>query len=438
MTVAELAGSATRPRSLADWLAWQETLHPSVIELGLERVARVYRALALPPLPPVITVAGTNGKGSCVAFLEAMLRAAGQRVAAYTSPHLLNYNERLRVDGAALDDEAFCAAFSAVEDARDQVTLTYFEFGTLAALWLAAHANVDVLLLEVGLGGRLDAVNIVDADVAVITSIALDHTEWLGPDRDSIAREKAGIMRAGRAAICADPSPPPALLASASACGARLYRSGRDYRYEIHGDHWEWQGAGVHYRDLPLPAMAGAFQVANAAAAIMALHQLARCSDMMPERGSLCRGLQQAGLAGRCQTLRQHPEVIVDVGHNVHSATALAACLRERALPGQTRVVLAMLADKDVEGFVAALDAVATCWYLAAPACARAADPARLQQAVSRSDREGAARLQLYESVAQACAAAWHDAAPADRVLICGSFYTVAEALPHVRQWVSR
>ncbi|MBI5451694.1 MAG: bifunctional tetrahydrofolate synthase/dihydrofolate synthase [Gammaproteobacteria bacterium] len=422
--------------SVEQWLAWQQQLHPAVIELGLERVNAVYHRLQLPRLPAVITVAGTNGKGSCVAYLDAMLRAAGYRVGSYTSPHLLRYNERITVNGEMVGDEALCQAFAAVEAARGTVPLTYFEFGTLAALQILAAVPLDVIVLEVGLGGRLDAVNIVDAEVAVITSIDLDHTDWLGPDRDSIAGEKAGIMRPGRPVVSGDPAPPARLAAEAERRGARLLQRGNAFGWRRQGhQHWEWFSDHLRMSGLPLPALAGPFQLDNAATAIMAAFTLAQRHGLHLEQQHIEQGLRAVMLTARCQHVAAAPDVMLDVGHNPHAARAIALHLAERPARGRTRAVVAMLADKDYRGYLQALSAVVDDWYPAQAACPRAAAAARLRQVLTDS---GHTVHHSGDEVMAACQRALAEAAAEDRVIICGSFYTVAEALPALRQWVSR
>ncbi|HRQ66460.1 MAG TPA: bifunctional tetrahydrofolate synthase/dihydrofolate synthase [Xanthomonadaceae bacterium] len=314
------------PATLADWLDHQQRQHPQAIALGLERVHRVASRLGIGrPARRVVSIAGTNGKGSCVAMLDAMLRAGGQHVGAYTSPHLLRYNERIRIDGVEADDADLVAAFSAIEDARGDTPLTYFEYGTLAALALFAAADLDVALLEVGLGGRLDAVNIIDADVALITPIALDHQDWLGADREAIGREKAGIVRAGRPVVVADPDPPASLLEVADQLGADLWRAGRDYRFRAWKDGFAWQGRALPEAVFPRPPLAAPAQIGNAAASLAVLEALGE-RDLIAD-GSAARGLMATRIAGRLQVLAHAPEVIVDVAHNPHAATQLAEWL---------------------------------------------------------------------------------------------------------------
>jgi dihydrofolate synthase/folylpolyglutamate synthase len=412
--------------TLSQWLAWQETLHPRAIDLGLERVHEVAGRLdLLPPTYRVITVGGTNGKGSCVAFLDAILRAAGYRVGAYTSPHLLRYNERIRVDGRAVDDATLCRAFARIDAARGDISLTYFEFGTLAALALFREAGVAVAVLEVGLGGRLDAVNILDADAALVTVVDIDHTEWLGPDRDSIGFEKAGIYRAGRPAICADPAPPLSLVTHAEALRALFFQVGRDYIFQCGTTHWRWRHGGVQWEELPLPRLFGRHQIGNAAAVLMTLSTL---SAQLPiSIAAIRRGLQQAQPPGRCQILLGPVEWILDVAHNGHAANALVQGLRDRPCPGRTWVVLGMLADKDAATLACTLDGLVDGWLAATLEGPRGRTGAQLADTLEQSGVT--ASVDSFTGVPEACLAAARQAVPGDRIVVCGSFYTVAQAL---------
>ena len=415
-----------RFHTLPDWLAWQETLHPKKIDPGLERVAVVAERLQLlHPQCTVITVAGTNGKGSSVALLESVLLAAGYRTGCYTSPHLFRYNERIRVQGEVLDDAALCAAFACVDAARGDETLSYFEFGTLAALWLFSRASLDIMVLEVGMGGRLDAVNVVAANAALITSIGIDHSDWLGSDRETIGWEKAGIMRAGRPAICSDPHAPQSIKNRALQLGAPWYCLGQQFSYRQTANGWDWQGEQRAYEGLPLPALAGSHQLDNAAGVLMALETLA--ADYPVSRTAIEQGLQQLRLAGRCQVQTGTVEYIFDVAHNADSARRLAQLLQDRPVAGVTRLVLAMLNDKDSHRFASELAATVDYWYLATLAGERgltaSALHGQLGQLVSASE------VRCFQSVADAFRQAQAAAASGDRLVICGSFVTVAEAL---------
>lgn len=415
-----------RFRSLPEWLRWQEALHPRAVDLGLERCARVAGRMGLlsPPFP-VVAVAGTNGKGSCVAMLDAILRAAGYRTGAYATPHLLRYNERVTLEGRPATDALLVQAFQRIDEARAQTTLTYFEFGTLAAMDIFHRARVDVALLEVGLGGRLDAVNVFDADVALVTTVDVDHVEWLGTERAGIAREKAGIFRPGRPAVCGEPQPPAALEALAAEGGTPLYRLARDYDHEETADGWVWRHRTAKLRALPRPGIAGACQLDNAAAALMVLELL---RDRLPASERAVRtGLERVRLPARFQIFTGAVERIVDVAHNVQAARQLARSLRARACEGRTLAVLGMLADKDVAGVAGAMHGVVDGWYLGGLAVPRGASARELAERLAAS--ELAAPVSVFADVASAYAGACAAAAAGDRIVAFGSFHTAAEVL---------
>ncbi len=416
---------------LADWLAYLETLHPKAMELGLERARRVQAAMGLLPAFPIVTVAGTNGKGSTCAYLEAMLTAAGYRVGLYTSPHLLRYHERVRIGMRAADDAALIASFEAVEHARRGVPLTYFEFGTLAALWHFGRAAVDVAVLEVGLGGRLDAVNLFDADAAIVTTVDLDHMEYLGPDRTAIGFEKAGVYRPGRPAICADPAPPQTLLDHAAAIGADLRWAGRDYQFEARAGAWRWQGREGVLENLPAPALAGAYQLSNAAAAIAALQALQ--GRLAVPRPAIEQGLREARLAGRFQRVATAPEVYLDVAHNPQAARALAANLAAQPCAGRTLAVAGMLGDKDRVGVLRALAPAVDAWFVAGLGGARGGSAQWLADALREADPFAHAGLHAHP--AAALAAALKAAQADDRIVVFGSFHTVAAVLEAHLEW---
>jgi len=420
-------------RTLADWLSYQEGVNPRSIELGLDRVREVWRRMGAPaPARWIVTVGGTNGKGSTVAMLEAMLRAAGRCVGCYTSPHLLRYNERIRIDGRDADDQALVESFERIEAARGEIPLTYFEFGTLAALDLFARAGLDAAVLEVGLGGRLDAVNIIDADVAVITTVDLDHMDWLGNDRDSIGREKAGIARAGRPAIVGEAAPPDGLLQALNEAGAQIERAGADFRVERGAQGWTWQHADGTALELPDPSLAAPVQYANAAAAIAALHAHGANAPVPAAQlaTAAATGVKTASVAARLQALGGDPALIVDVGHNPQAARALAEWLDAHP-GGRVHAVYGALADKDVGGVIAALGARIGHWHLAGlerdtprglPAEALRKE---LQQALP------AAAFDLHADVRSALAAARAAALPGERILAFGSFFVAAAVLPN-------
>ncbi len=417
-----------RFKTLPEWLAWQEQLHPNVIDLGLHRVQHVLKALHLDaPEYPILTVGGTNGKGSCVSFAEAMLRAAGHRVGAYVSPHILRYNERVRVDGVDASDEEFCEAFARIDSARGDLAVTYFEFGTLAAIDIFARRGVSAAVLEVGLGGRLDAVNALDADSALVASVGLDHQDWLGPDRESIGREKAGIYRAGRPALCGDREPPASLLEHAMTLGARLQVLGRDFDCRIEGDIWDWRGQEGEIRSLPSPSLPGRIQYDNAATVIAALQAAPRLQ--VPE-AAIREGLIQARIAARFQRIPGPVERVFDVSHNPDAARVLAANLMAHPAGGRTYGVMGMFRDKAVEEVAQALAGRFDRWYLGGLEGPRGQSAAALAARV----RSALPQVELLEhaSVPQAHAAAFAAAQPGDRVVVFGSFQTVAQILKDI------
>jgi dihydrofolate synthase/folylpolyglutamate synthase len=415
-----------RYTNLTDWLDWQETLHPKPIDLGLERVEQVARRLALlQPDHGIITVAGTNGKGSSTAMLESILLAAGYRTGCYSSPHLLHYNERIRLDGENIDDESLCEAFEAVDQARGSISLSYFEFGTLAALYLFAQSSPDICILEVGLGGRLDAVNIVAADVALVTSIDIDHRAWLGDDRETIGREKAGIFRSQHPAVCSDTAPPASVIQAARKLNARWYAPEDGFTWTQAGNGWAWTSENVTHENLPLPALPGAHQLQNAAGVLMVLETLAERFPV--NRHAIIEGLRTVSLPGRCQVLPGPVEVVLDVAHNPASAGTLVSFLESHSIPGCTRIVLGMLSDKDIAAFTGILAKVADGWYLATLEGARGLSARALAEVLGSQNPGSGARQ--FSCVKDAFEQARADSSSGDRVVVCGSFITVAEAL---------
>lgn len=421
-----------RFNTLQQWLDWQETLNPKTIDLGLDRVTRVLQSLQLSPdfSCPVMTVAGTNGKGSVVAMLESLLRAGGYRCGSYTSPHLLRYNERIRIDGQPVSDDELCRAFEQVDQARGEIALTYFEFGTLAALWLFAQTQLDGVILEVGLGGRLDAVNVINPDVAVITGIGLDHTDWLGNDIESIAREKAGVLRERRPAVFAALPMPKAIGQQADALQVPLQRLGQEYLYQaINADTWQLRGEGFYFADLPTPSLKGGIQLQNAAAAIVALQQLA---DPLPlDEAAIRNGLTRAFVPARYQVLRQQPQLIIDVAHNPQAAEQLLQALADQPVPGTTRVVIAMLSDKAIREFVSILSPAVDAWLVAGLDLPRGESARAMAAAVKQVAVDD--KIWVRDSVAEALALALDQSSPDDRILVCGSFYTVTQTLEALR-----
>jgi dihydrofolate synthase/folylpolyglutamate synthase len=420
------------PRDLGGWLAHLESLHPrgqAGIELGLERVRAVARRLGQNQTCPVITVGGTNGKGSVCAMLERILLSAGYRVGLYTSPHLLCYNERVRVNGRSVDDAALCAAFARVEEKRGDVALTYFEFGTLAAWEVFSAAHLDAVILEVGLGGRLDATNLHDADCAVVTTVALDHMEYLGDTRVAIGREKAGICRTGRPLICGDADPPASVAETCRAAGADFRRIGHDFGYLRQEGQWQyWNRTGRQIGGLAFPALRGMYQLANASCALAALDAL---SDRLPVAAQdIRRGLAEVEVAGRCQVLPGRPQIVLDVAHNPQAAAALANSIGDMGFAKRTWAVFGMMADKDIDGVVAALAPRVDDWLVCGLPGPRAAGAARLAEVVAKVGAGKAAAC--FASPAQAFAHAQENAEADDRILAFGSFLTVADVMSHL------
>jgi dihydrofolate synthase / folylpolyglutamate synthase len=418
-------------KTLDDWLAHCERLHPKTIDMGLERVRAVAQRMGLAFACPVITVAGTNGKGSTCAMLEAILLQAGYRTGVYTSPHLVHFEERCRVRGDIVNATDLIACFARVERARgqngDEISLSYFEFTTLAILQLLADAKLDVVILEVGLGGRLDAVNILDADCAVITSIDLDHMELLGNNRESIGREKAGIMRAGKPVVVSDPVPPQSILDHAEEVGADLWRLGHDFNFSGDKQQWGWAGRGRRYAGLAYPALRGANQLVNAAGVLAALTAL---RDRLPITAQAVRvGLSLVELPGRFQIIPGQPTLVLDVAHNPHSVAALAANLDAMGYYPCTHAVFGAMADKDLAPMLARIAPLIDRWYftdLPTPRAASAEDLDLKWQALNtRTDASASA----YKSPELALQAAVKAADPADRIVVFGSFYTVGGIL---------
>ena len=419
----------TTRRSLDDWLAYISSQHPAAIALGLDRVRDVAKRMNLAPPPVTITIGGTNGKGSTCAMLERILIESGYKAGSYTSPHLLRYNERVRIAGEDASDEALVSAFERVEKARGDTPLTYFEFGTLGGLAAFEHAKIEAAILEVGLGGRLDAVNIIDADVAAVVSVDLDHQSYLGNDRESIGFEKAGIYRSGRPALFGDFDPPKNLVAHAQAVGADLQLLGRDFRFERREHQWDFIGRKGAKRALPMPALRGAWQLKNASVALAALDEVA---DRLPvSLGEVKRGLTLARIEGRLQVLPGRPDIVLDVAHNPHAALALASGLGDMGFRENTLAVFAMLADKDIGGVVEAMRERIDRWYVAAAHADRAASAADVAKVLAEKGLAGATRT--FATIASALDAARRDAGPNDRIVVFGSFYTVAEALRAAR-----
>jgi dihydrofolate synthase/folylpolyglutamate synthase len=415
------------PETLDGWLGLLEVRHGQSIQLGLDRVRAVRDALQLPQTCPVFTIGGTNGKGSTCALLEAVLLAAGYRVGLYTSPHLLRYNERVRINGRDADDAALVDAFAEVERARGEIPLTYFEHGTLAA-WVAfCRAGLDAIILEVGLGGRLDAVNVFEPDCAIVTSVAMDHMDYLGDSREAIGFEKAGIFRAGRPAICGDPLPPESLVAHANAIGAKLSVSGRDFGFSGDQNQWAfWIAGGSRRGGLAYPALRGANQLLNAAA-VMAACEAVR--DLIPvPMQAIRQGFMLVELPGRFQVMPGRPTVVLDVAHNPQAAGVLNENLASMGFFPETWAVIGMLSDKDVAGVVRLLRDRIDHWLVASLPGPRGLDAAKLAAILQEVGVSG--EIAEFDSPSAAYEVAVGErAAEGDRIVIFGSFLTVADVM---------
>ncbi|WP_426055522.1 bifunctional tetrahydrofolate synthase/dihydrofolate synthase [Janthinobacterium sp. PSPC2-1] len=417
------------PTSLPDWLAMLETRHSETqINMGLDRVQAVKARMQLAFTCPVIMVAGTNGKGSTCAMLESVLLRAGYKVGLYIKPHFLDFNERARVLGEMASDEQLVASFNAVEAVRGDTPLTYFEFTTLAILHLLSQANLDVAILEVGLGGRLDAVNVIDADVAIVTSVDIDHTDYLGDTREAIGFEKAGIFRPGKAAICSDPVPPQSLIDHATAIGADLWLMGRDFNYSGDKQQWNYGGREQRRNSLAYPSLRGANQILNATAVLAALEVLRL---KLPVGAQEVRtGLVTVELPGRFQVLPGRPSVILDVAHNPHAAAALNQNLGNMGFHPYTYAVFGSMHDKDIDGVLAAMSEHVDHWCLAGLPSPRAATASELAAKVQimLEDKPDSSEhtVSIFDDPAQAFANAMSRAGENDRIVVFGSFLTVA------------
>ncbi len=416
--------SLPKPITLAQWLTYIEAQHPKSIAMGLDRVREVANKLKLHPDFPIITIAGTNGKGSTCAMLAHIYHQAGYQVGAYTSPHLIEYNERVSINEQNISDGNLCLAFEAVELARGDITLTYFEIGTLAAVWHLMQADLDIMLLEVGMGGRLDAVNVFEPSCAIVTSIDLDHVEYLGGTRELIGREKAGIFRSGKLAICGELDSPNSIASYAKKVNADLHLINRDFSVEKASEAWMFVSK-TDQLVLNNLALQGDFQLNNAACAITAVLGL---SVELPVPASIIRSaLSELELVGRFHQLSDSPLVIADVAHNPQAAQSLASNLKAQPCEGRTLAVFAMLADKDINSVIELLDPVVDIWYLAGLKNARSATTKALASSLKAINSN--AVVLLFENVADALDTAYKEVGKSDRIVAFGSFYTVADAL---------
>jgi len=433
-----------RFNTLQQWLSWQETLHCSEIELGLERIRTVYQRLYSVPFNiPVISIAGTNGKGSSVAMLASIYSQAGYRVGSYTSPHLLQYNERICINQQPVSDNAICDSFERIDKARladvsSHISLTYFEFGTLAAFDIfhqaEAAGELDVVILEVGLGGRLDAVNLVDADIALITSIGLDHTDWLGDTRDVIGYEKAGIMRAGHPVVCSDPDLPQSIQAHADKLGAPLYKLGNEFQYEQGKLDWQWSGKDSIRSALPRPALIGEHQYQNAAGVLMVVELLS--SQLPVSQAHVRQGLMEVGVTGRCQIIPGDQTVILDVAHNPDSVKSLAKTVQEMIKsnlaenkPTRVFALVGMMKDKALKESLQPMANLVKHWFIVKAPVERAAEPAELENIVHELNAESSVSKM---DAATAFSQMQSQANKGDILIVFGSFYTVSAVLPGI------
>ncbi|MEG0821248.1 MAG: bifunctional tetrahydrofolate synthase/dihydrofolate synthase [Burkholderiaceae bacterium] len=413
-------------KTLDAWLAHIESLHAKPIDMGLARMHELVKRLGIRFECPVFVVGGTNGKGSTCSMLEAILRSAGYRVGLHTSPHLLRFNERARLDGAQASDEQLIEQFAAVEAARGDITLSYFEFTALAILRLFQTARLDAVVLEIGLGGRLDAINVIDADVAIITSVDLDHVDYLGHTREAIGLEKAHIYRTGRPAICADPQPPQSLIDYAREVDADLWLFGRDFNYSGDKQQWAYGGRSQRRAALPYPALRGANQLLNAAGAIAALEAIG--ARLPVSQAAVREGLLRVEIPGRFQILPGQPAIILDVAHNPHAAAVLAQNLDAMAYHPSTHAVFGMLADKDIAAVVGKIGARVDHWHVASLPGPRGTSASQLSE-ILRAAGVSPAAITSYADVESALVAAQVAVEPADRIVVFGSFLTVAAAM---------
>ncbi|GBL32567.1 bifunctional protein FolC [Methylophilaceae bacterium] len=411
--------------NLTDWLGYIESIHPSTIDLTLERIKIVIERLNLDISFPILTVGGTNGKGSTCSILESIYKEAGYKVACYTSPHFLNFNERIKIQALAVSDEVICEAFSRIESAREGVTLTYFEYGTIAAMIIFSKAHVDVAILEVGLGGRLDAVNVFDADCAIVTTVDLDHMDYLGHTREAIGFEKAGIYRTEKTAICGDFDPPQSLINYAEFIHADLKIIGKDFGYEAHHDSFDFLIDSTFVMNLPLPKLQGDFQLANATNALMAVKAM---EDKLPlTEISIQKGITLTLLPGRFQEVKKMPSLIFDVAHNPQAARSLSHNLKTHVVPGKTIAVFSILKDKDIFGVINVLNLDIDDWFIAEIQNERAASIETISNTIQKINPS--AHIEAFRNIQEAYQFASKEVTRNDRIIVFGSFFTVADIM---------
>ena len=411
--------------NLTDWLGYIESIHPSTIDLTLERIKIVIERLNLDISFPILTVGGTNGKGSTCSILESIYREAGYKVACYTSPHFLNFNERIKIQTLAVSDEVICEAFSRIESAREGVTLTYFEYGTIAAMIIFSEAHVDVAILEVGLGGRLDAVNVFDADCAIVTTVDLDHMDYLGHTREAIGFEKAGIYRTEKTSICGDFDPPQSLIKHAELIHADLKIIGKDFGYEAHHDSFDFLIDSTFVMNLPLPKLQGDFQLANATNALMAVKAM---EDKLPlTEISIQKGITLTLLPGRFQEVKKMPSLILDVAHNPQAARSLSHNLKTHVVLGKTIAVFSILKDKDIFGVINELNLDIDDWFIAEIQNERAASIENISNTIQKINPS--AHIEAFKNIQEAYQFASKEVRRNDRIIVFGSFFTVADIM---------
>ena len=411
--------------NLTDWLGYIESIHPSTIDLTLERIKIVIERLNLDISFPILTVGGTNGKGSTCSILESIYREAGYKVACYTSPHFLNFNERIKIQTLAVSDEVICEAFSRIESAREGVTLTYFEYGTIAAMIIFSEAHVDVAILEVGLGGRLDAVNVFDADCAIVTTVDLDHMDYLGHTREAIGFEKAGIYRTEKTSICGDFDPPQSLIKHAELIHADLKIIGKDFGYEAHHDSFDFLIDSTFVMNLPLPKLQGDFQLANATNALMAVKAM---EDKLPlTEISIQKGITLTLLPGRFQEVKKMPSLILDVAHNPQAARSLSHNLKTHVVLGKTIAVFSILKDKDIFGVINELNLDIDDWFIAEIQNERAASIETISNTIQKINPS--AHIEAFRNIQEAYQFASKEVTRNDRIIVFGSFFTVADIM---------